>query len=223
MSIEQDGVELYFRDISQCSVLCQDEQKQLVAAAQSGDVQARGALIESNVALVVSIAKKYQYQGVDFLDLIQAGNVGLAGKAIEKYNPDKISPHTGKSSAFTSCATWWIRQGVSGLVKKEGKITRLLVEGSGAKQVDDIADPNTDPKKIYEDTELQEKLVAILQELDDRQREIIILKFVKSYSSEEIGQKYGLTRQRINQILKEIYQTIRESSKSERLRDYLDN
>ena len=93
---------MYLREISQVPLLTAAEEVSLAKALERGDQRARRRLIESNLRLVVSIARRYSGRGLTFLDLIQEGNVGLM-KAVERY--DWRLGHR-----FSTYATWWIRQ-----------------------------------------------------------------------------------------------------------------
>jgi RNA polymerase primary sigma factor len=109
----------YFARIDKGKLLSRDEEMSLARGAQSGDRRARQRLIEKNLRLVVSIAKKYRGQGLPFEDLIQEGNIGLM-KAVEKFDPDR-------GWRFSTYATWWIRQAVQRAVADKGRTIRVPV------------------------------------------------------------------------------------------------
>jgi RNA polymerase primary sigma factor len=109
----------YLRHIGQGELLTHAEEIELSKAAKAGDKRARQRLIEKNLRLVVSVAKKYRGYGLPFEDLIQEGNIGLM-KAVEKYDPDR-------GFRFSTYATWWVRQAVQRAVADKGRTIRVPV------------------------------------------------------------------------------------------------
>src|SRR4028119_244522 len=109
----------YLNHIGQGKLLTHQEEIDLSERAKSGDKKARQRLIEKNLRLVVSVAKKYRGYGLPFEDLIQEGNIGLM-KAVEKYDPDR-------GFRFSTYATWWIRQAVQRSVIDKGRTIRVPV------------------------------------------------------------------------------------------------
>lgn len=116
---EQEIIRQYLSDICVAPLLTKEEEFDLAARIVDGDEGARSTLITANLRLVVSIAKKYRKAGVSFLDLVQAGNLGLI-RATEKFD------HT-KGNRFSTYATWWIRQSINRHMLNDTKSIRLPV------------------------------------------------------------------------------------------------
>ena len=120
--VESEAPELlrkYLSYIGRGKLLTQEEELELSRAARTGDKRARRRIIEKNLRLVVSVAKKYRGMGLPFEDLIQEGNIGLM-KAVEKFDPDL-------GYRFSTYATWWIRQAVQRAVADKGRTIRVPV------------------------------------------------------------------------------------------------
>lgn len=119
-----DSLNMYLKEIRQYPLLSVEEEKDLITRIGQGDMVARDRLVESNLRLVVSIAKKYQNNGLALMDLIQEANIGLL-YAIEKFEPER-------GYRFSTYASWWIKQTISRALDNKSKIIRLpayVVEG----------------------------------------------------------------------------------------------
>jgi len=114
-----DPIRLYLRDINKLPLLTAKEEKDLAKRIKKGDKLARHTMIQSNLRLVINIAKKYSYLGVPMLDLIEEGNLGLM-KAVEKFNPHK-------GYRFSTYAAWWIKQYITRAIANQGKTVRIPV------------------------------------------------------------------------------------------------
>ena len=117
-----DAIKLYLKDIQKTTLLTAEEERQLARLIEKGDMAARDRMIESNLRLVVKIAKRYMNRGLPFLDLIEEGNLGLI-KAVERF---KIS----KECRFSTYATWWIRQSIERALVNQSRTIRLPVHVS---------------------------------------------------------------------------------------------
>jgi RNA polymerase primary sigma factor len=114
-----DPVRMYLKEIGRISLLSSEEEIELAKRVEAGDDSAKNILAESNLRLVVSIAKRYVGRGMLFLDLIQEGNIGLM-KAVEKFDPTK-------GYKFSTYATWWIRQAITRAIADQARTIRVPV------------------------------------------------------------------------------------------------
>jgi RNA polymerase primary sigma factor len=114
-----DPIRLYLKDIKNLPLLTAEEEISLAKRIKRGDKLARAKMIQSNLRLVINIAKRYSGLGVSILDLIEEGNLGLM-KAVEKFNPKK-------GYRFSTYAAWWIRQYISRAIANQGKTVRIPV------------------------------------------------------------------------------------------------
>ena len=117
--ISDDSIRMYLNEIGRYPLINGDEEVRLGRLIKKGDQSARKKLAESNLRLVVSIAKKYMGRGLGLLDLIQEGNVGLF-RAVDKFDPEK-------GFKFSTYATWWIRQGVTRAIADQSRTIRVPV------------------------------------------------------------------------------------------------
>jgi len=168
--LEQEGVTIddpvrqYLKEIGRIPLLDGDREKELAERMMNGDEDAKGLLVESNLRLVVSIAKKYLGRGMYFLDLIQEGNLGLM-KAVEKFDYTK-------GYKFSTYATWWIRQAITRAIADQARTIRIPVHMV---------------ETIHKVTKYSRQM---LQELG------------REPTAEEIGEKIGLSADRVREILK---------------------
>ena len=114
-----DPVRMYLKEIGRINLLTSEEEFEYAHLAVKGDEHAKTMLAESNLRLVVSIAKRYVGRGMLFLDLIQEGNIGLM-KAVDKFDPDK-------GYKFSTYATWWIRQAITRAIADQARTIRIPV------------------------------------------------------------------------------------------------
>ena len=168
--LEQEGVTIddpvrqYLKEIGRIPLLDGEREKELAERMMNGDEYAKGVLVESNLRLVVSIAKKYLGRGMYFLDLIQEGNLGLM-KAVEKFDYTK-------GYKFSTYATWWIRQAITRAIADQARTIRIPVHMV---------------ETIHKVTKYSRQM---LQELG------------REPTAEEIGEKIGLSADRVREILK---------------------
>ena len=114
-----DPVKIYLKEIGRVPLLSNEEEQELARRMEEGDEEARAKLCEANLRLVVSIAKRYAGRGMQFLDLIQEGNMGLI-KAVEKFD-------YSKGYKFSTYATWWIRQAITRAIADQARTIRIPV------------------------------------------------------------------------------------------------
>lgn len=115
----KDPIKMYLREIGKIPLLTPSQERELARRAQAGNERAKRKLVESNLRLVVSIAKRYIGRGLPFLDLIQEGNIGLL-KAVDKFD-------WRKGYKFSTYATWWIRQAITRAIADQARTIRIPV------------------------------------------------------------------------------------------------
>ena len=271
-----DPVRMYLKEIGRINLLTTDEEFEFAQRAVEGDEYAKKMLAESNLRLVVSIAKRYVGRGMLFLDLIQEGNIGLM-KAVDKFDPTK-------GYKFSTYATWWIRQAITRAIADQARTIRVPVhmvetinklarvqrqltqelnreptEEELAKKLnisvekvrevykisqdpvsletpigeeddshlgDFVPDERTMSPEDYATAEmLKEELASVLQTLTEREEKVLRLRFGlddgQCRTLEEVGQIFGVTRERIRQIEAKALRKLRHPSRSRKLKDFL--
>jgi RNA polymerase primary sigma factor len=117
--VEEDSVRIYLREIARHKLLTGREEIELARRIKAGDAVAKRKLIQSNLRLVVSIAKRYRHHGLGLQDLVQEGSLGLM-RAVEKFDPER-------GNKFSTYATWWIRQAVTRAIANKARTIRVPV------------------------------------------------------------------------------------------------
>jgi RNA polymerase primary sigma factor len=156
-----EALKTYLKEIRHIPLLTPEEEISLSKRAKKGDEQARKKMIQSNLRLVINIAKRYMYLGTPFLDLIEEGNLGLM-KAVDKFNPRK-------GYRFSTYAAWWIRQGITRSICDQGKIIRVPVYMSDliAKWKKKKEQLSQKLKRIPSDEEIAKKLRLTPGKIDE--------------------------------------------------------
>ena len=275
---DKDVLSIYLKEINRIPMISHEEEYELALKAKQGDKRAREKLINANLRFVVTVAKKYQGQGLPLEDLINEGNIGLL-TAIDKFEPDK-------GYHFISYAVWWIRQSIMKAVCEKSRAVRLplnranelfqiqkiqkaLIHDSGSTDVsveeiadasgleadlvkdllavsremvsfdapvaskgelsaskvgDFIEDEKLGPEEEVINKSLKNDIESLLSTLTDKEREIIIMRFglydVKPMSLKEIGDQYGLTKERIRQIEKRAIEKMRMPNRYKLIESY---
>ena len=272
----EDPVRMYLKEIGTVPLLSADEELELAKRKADGDERAKDRLIEANLRLVVSIAKRYTGRGMSFLDLVQEGNLGLI-KGVEKFDYTK-------GYKLSTYATWWIRQSVTRALADQARTIRVPVhmvetinkmskmqrkltlelgyepsvaelaqalemseekvmeimqiarepasletpigEEDDSNLGDFVADNNVvTPEGNVESVMLREHIDALLGDLKERERQVIVLRFGLEdghpRTLEEVGKEFNVTRERIRQIEAKALRKLRNPVRSKRIRDFL--
>ena len=272
----EDPVRMYLKEIGTVPLLSADEELRLAKRKAEGDESAKERLIEANLRLVVSIAKRYTGRGMSFLDLVQEGNLGLI-KGVEKFDYTK-------GYKLSIYATWWIRQSVTRALADQARTIRVPVhmvetinkmskmqrkltlelgyepsvtelaealemsedkvmeimqiarepasletpigEEDDSNLGDFVADSNAvTPEGNVESVMLREHIDALLGDLKERERQVIVLRFGLEdghpRTLEEVGKEFNVTRERIRQIEAKALRKLRNPVRSKRIRDFL--
>ena len=114
---KDESLSLYFKDVSKLSMITPEEEIKLAKKIQNGDINAENQLVKANLRFVISVAKQYQNKGLDLVDLIQEGNLGLI-KSAKLYDPSK-------GYKFISYAVWWIRQSIMKAISDQCRTVRV--------------------------------------------------------------------------------------------------
>ena len=272
----EDPVRMYLKEIGTVPLLTTEEELTLAKRKAEGDEYAKERLIEANLRLVVSIAKRYTGRGMSFLDLVQEGNLGLI-KGVEKFDYTK-------GYKLSTYATWWIRQSVTRALADQARTIRVPVhmvetinkmskmqrkltlelgyepsvaeladalemsedkvmeimqiarepasletpigEEDDSNLGDFVADSNAvTPEGNVENVMLREHIDALLGDLKDRERQVIVMRFGLEdghpRTLEEVGKSFNVTRERIRQIEAKALRKLRNPVRSKRIRDFL--
>ena len=272
-----DPVRLYLKEIGNVPMLTASEEIECARLLRQGDDAAYRRMVEANLRLVVSVAKRFTGRGLSFLDLIQEGNLGLI-KAVKKYDPEK-------GFKLSTYATWWIRQAISrsiadhsrtiripvhmvDVMNRVSRATHKLVQELGrepsAQELSEelgitverltelrqisqepislqtpVGDEEEsslgdfisgakefEPATVVDDIMMRDEIDRMLKTLSARTELIIRLRYGledgRMYTLEEIGEKLGITRERVRQIESKALRQLRARAKSKILRDYWD-
>ncbi len=277
-TIVSDSVQMYLREIGKTPLLTSDEEKELAKRIEKGDIEARNKLIQANLRLVVSIAKRYigRTPNLTLLDLIQEGNMGLA-RAVDKFD-------YRRGFKFSTYATWWIRQAITRAladqsrtiripvhmvetISKYTQVKRRLFQDLGREPLPEeiAAEMGVDIEKIrhiikisqdttsfdapvgdedegstlgdfIEDEKgitpiqsaalrlLGDQIKAIISDLQPREQKILRMRFGiddgVTHTLEEVGNEFGVTRERIRQIEFKALEKIRQHENLKKLEGY---
>jgi len=272
-----DPVRRYLNRIGEMPILTREQEVELAQKIEQADEQSKKKMVEANLRLVVSVARRYQGRGMPLPDLIQAGNLGLI-RAVEHFD-------WRRGYKFSTYATWWIRQAILRALDDTARTIRLpvhmkealskLVRASRKLRQELGREPTTEEvaselnlpvdkvREMYDITrrpisldipvgdegetrlgdfiedqrgfepvdtitaeDLKAQLQDILETLSPREREVLTLRFGledgRPHTLEEVGQKFGVTRERIRQIESKALRKLRHPIRKKLLEDFLD-
>src|ERR687884_13356 len=197
-----DALQLFLNEAGRYPLLTAEEEVELAKRIERGDKEAKDRMVNSNLRLVVSIAKRYQGHGLSLLDLIQEGIIGLI-RAAEKFD-------WRRGYKFSTYATWWIRQAVQRGVANKSRTIRIPVHIVEREQKIARAERELVLQLERMPTEVQvaldeSALHHAINELPEREQEVIRMRYgldeeMEPKSLEEIGRRMGITRERVRQI-----------------------
>src|ERR687893_219150 len=234
-----DSLQLFLKDIGKVRLLTAQEEVDLARRIERGDLDAKQKMVESNLRLVVSIAKNYRNQGLPFLDLIQEGTLGLV-RAAEKFD-------YRKGFKFSTYATWWIRQAiareptaeeiaeVTGIkpdevesIKRSAQAPVSLEKPVGDEEESEfgqfIADERAEsPYERAAEILTKEALREALENLSYRERRVLELRYglggEHPRTLDEVGRTFNVTRERIRQIENQSLKKLQSLAEAQKLRD----
>ena len=218
-----DPVKVYLKEIGKVPLLTPEEEIELAIRIGDNDPAAKRRLTEANLRLVVSIAKRYVGRGMQFLDLIQEGNLGLI-KAVDKFDYTK-------GFKFSTYATWWIRQAITRAIADQARTIVSLETPIGEEEDSHLGDfiPDDDapaPADAASATLLKEELAHVLKTLTPREERVLSMRFGLTdghpHTLEEVGKEFNVTRERIRQIEAKALRKLRHPTRSKKLRDYVE-
>jgi RNA polymerase primary sigma factor len=213
----------YLKRIGRGRLLAKEEELTLARQARAGDEDTRRRLVEKNLRLVVSVAKRYRGMGLPFEELIQEGNIGLM-TAVERFDPEM-------GDRFSTYATWWVRQAIGRAIADKGRVVRLPVHaGEKARKTARVRnalsallgrEPTYEEvasglREFVEDEGASEmpdgvirqmenaRLIEAIEGITDRERHVLVRRYGldgrESATLAELGEELGTTRERVRQL-----------------------
>lgn len=272
-----DSIKIYIKEIGKVPLLTPEEEKELfMKYDETKDDNIKKQIVNANLRLVVSVAKRYIGRGLDFLDIIQEGNIGLL-KSIDKFDVEK-------GYKFSTYSTWWIRQSIVRAIADQGRTIRIPVhmnesinkvriqmskffreqgripntdelceitgfekekienirrymndimsldspvgeeEHGEQSSLGDFVPSDFETSELAMHSSLQMAITEVLNELNDKEKEILMLRFGikdgRARTLEEVGKIYGVTRERIRQIEGKAIRKLKQPSRAKRLEGF---